>query len=48
MYVKTYRATYGAYVGGVLAINTNDFQLVNGYSNNYFGWGAEDDDFYVR
>jgi len=24
------------------------FELVNGMSNKYWGWGLEDDEFYVR
>lgn len=25
-----------------------DFEAVNGMSNKYWGWGLEDDEFYVR
>lgn len=35
-------------VGGVFAIKTEHFRLVNGYSNSYWGWGAEDDDMSQR
>ena len=34
--------------GGVVALSTRDFALVNGYSNGFWGWGAEDDDLYRR
>lgn len=30
--------------GGVSAIFKRDFELVNGYDENYIGWGNEDDD----
>lgn len=30
--------------GGVSAIFRNDFEAVNGYDENYIGWGNEDDD----
>lgn len=30
--------------GGVSAIFKSDFELVNGYDENYIGWGNEDDD----
>ena len=31
------------YVGGVLAMLTPHYKIVNGFSNQYWGWGAEDD-----
>lgn len=35
-------------VGGVLNMRMEHYQLVNGYSNMYWGWGAEDDDMAYR
>ena len=29
-------------------ISMDQFEQVGGYSNFYFGWGQEDDDFYYR
>lgn len=34
--------------GGVVAMRTSHFNLVNGMSNLYNGWGGEDDDLYER
>ncbi|OTF78143.1 hypothetical protein BLA29_006298 [Euroglyphus maynei] len=39
---------YKTYVGGIMLISNEHFKLVNGFSNNYFGWGLEDDEFYAR
>ncbi|KAI8518263.1 Beta-1,4-galactosyltransferase 3 [Branchiostoma belcheri] len=39
-----YKLPYPGLVGGVLALSTSHYKLLNGYSNLYCGWGAEDDD----
>jgi len=36
------------YFGGVFLVNKEDFRRVNGFSNQYWGWGAEDDDLRKR
>jgi beta-1,4-galactosyltransferase 1 len=43
-----YKLTYEELIGGVLNIRIDHFLTVNGYSNLYWGWGAEDDDLYYR
>ncbi|KAI0212444.1 Beta-1,4-N-acetylgalactosaminyltransferase bre-4 [Lamellibrachia satsuma] len=43
-----YRLPYAAIFGGVAALKKEHFQLVNGFSNQFFGWGGEDDDLYNR
>lgn len=39
---------YKEIMGGVGAIDSNKFKIINGFSNLYEGWGGEDDDFYRR
>tara|TARA_Y100000592_G_C5449650_1_gene307994 strand:- start:771 stop:1454 length:684 start_codon:yes stop_codon:yes gene_type:complete len=39
---------YKEYFGGVTMFNREDFIKINGYSNNYWGWGKEDDDLRLR
>lgn len=34
--------------GGAVSITARDFQMINGMSNEFFGLGGEDDDFYSR
>jgi len=43
-----YRLPYPEYLGGVLLTTRVDFERVNGYSNEYWGWGNEDDDLFIR
>ncbi len=43
-----YVLLYPDLLGGVVAITKNHYQLVNGYSNQFEGWGGEDDDFFNR
>ncbi len=39
---------YKANFGGVTMMNTDHIQLINGFSNQYWGWGGEDDDLLLR
>jgi hypothetical protein len=39
---------FQGYFGGASLLNTSTFQLVNGFSNQYWGWGGEDDDLLQR
>ncbi|KAJ0176945.1 hypothetical protein K1T71_006954 [Dendrolimus kikuchii] len=43
-----YVLTYDWLVGGVIAITSEQYKLVNGFSNRFYGWGGEDDDFSTR
>lgn len=36
------------YFGGITLFNTKDFITINGYSNDYWGWGYEDTDLFYR
>ena len=36
------------YFGGVTILSKLDFKIINGYSNEYWGWGFEDDDLLKR
>ena len=43
-----YQLPYEGIFGGVSAISVKHFNFVNGFSNQFWGWGGEDDDLYCR
>jgi predicted glycosyltransferase involved in capsule biosynthesis len=43
-----YEISFFDYFGGVTLFNKEDFEKINGYSNEYLGWGFEDDDLLIR
>ena len=43
-----WRLPYDGYFGGVTLFDKESFIKINGYSNDYWGWGAEDDDVLLR
>ncbi len=43
-----YKMPYPQYLGGVFMSSSDDYARLNGYSNCYWGWGGEDDDFFIR
>ncbi|XP_020708706.2 beta-1,4-N-acetylgalactosaminyltransferase bre-4 [Athalia rosae] len=43
-----YNLPYNGLFGGAIALTREHFQRANGFSNVFYGWGGEDDDFYSR
>ncbi|CAM1291641.1 Uncharacterised protein r2_g84 [Pycnogonum litorale] len=43
-----YRPSYKTYFGGVCLLTADQLIKMNGFSNLFWGWGGEDDDFYSR
>ena len=43
-----YKLPYKTIFGGVAAISTSQFKKLNGFSNQFWGWGGEDDDMAKR
>lgn len=43
-----YNLPYHGLFGGVVSLSRYQFELVNGFSNVFYGWGGEDDDFQNR
>ncbi|BES94542.1 Galactosyl_T_2 [Nesidiocoris tenuis] len=46
--VFEYKVPYDSIIGGAVAVGRRRFLEANGFSNTFFGWGGEDDDFYNR
>lgn len=36
------------YFGGILSFNRQDFELIDGFPNTFWGWGGEDGELYAR
>jgi hypothetical protein len=47
---KAWRTKYDSegFLGGVISISQADLKLINGFPNNFWGWGGEDDAMRVR
>lgn len=47
-FVNSKRELFKTYFGGVTMFPTELFKRINGFSNEYWGWGFEDDDLLLR
>lgn len=45
---EEHKYNFDTYFGGVVGLSEEVYQRVNGYPNNFFGWGGEDDSLYNR
>ena len=43
-----YKLKYQEYFGGQYFLTKNKLKRTNGYSNDYWDWGMEDDDLFWR
>ena len=43
-----FRLLYRQIFGGATAFTEDQFESVNGFSNEFYGYGGEDDDMYKR
>jgi len=43
-----YTVPWAGITGGVMAFTEPQYRQVNGFSNEYWGWGCEDDDMFIR
>ncbi len=48
LYILFCSVMYYNYAGGVVTMKRENVIKVNGYSNDYWGWGNEDDDLSAR
>lgn len=46
--VNNYVTNTGNYAGGVIKLSKDKFYEVNGFDNDYWGWGGEDDELKLR
>ena len=44
----SHRMPYDKFFGGAVALSKENMHHMNGFSNNFFGWGGEDDDTFNR
>ena len=45
---KEHKYEQASYLGGVVGVSGSSVLRINGFPNNFFGWGGEDDAFYNR
>nr|XP_046181510.1 beta-1,4-galactosyltransferase 1-like isoform X2 [Oncorhynchus gorbuscha] len=43
-----FKLPYNQYFGGVSSLSKEQIMKINGFPNNYWGWGGEDDDIFNR
>ena len=43
-----FKPQYAELFGGVFSISIDDYYKSGGYANDFWGWGKEDDDFFIR
>lgn len=43
-----WKLVYKEIMGGILCMSRGAFEAVNGFSNNFWGWGGEDDEMFAR
>lgn len=48
IFLKIFSIPYKNNFGGICAFTKEQFLRMNGFSNDYWGWGGEDDDAHNR
>ena len=46
--VKHHYTSYDTSLGGVFSVDSETYKKINGFNNNFWGWGGEDDDIMNR